>query len=190
MCCTETCAIPTCCLFTPGLGIPAFHIKVFWTCVTVLSTTTLNRPSLSPWLIGYKVNAFTCTWTLELCNQRHFPWTGMFGPNRQSSSFVSPTKSDVVKLDGVSALLSSVILNFWSSDTPYLLRIYYNLVFGDYWPQMFVAVVFSACELFSFFLNEFQRKFSRCVGICVLESLHECILCCRCSHSQNLVVLT
>jgi len=40
-------------LFTPGLGIPAFHIKVLWTCATVLSTVTLNRPSLSSWLVGY-----------------------------------------------------------------------------------------------------------------------------------------
>ena len=40
---------------------------------------------------------------------------------------------------------------------------------------------------YSLFLNEFQWKFSSCVGICVLESLYECMQCCRCSHSQNLV---
>ena len=41
---------------------------------------------------------------------------------------------------------------------------------------------------YSLFLNEFQWKFSSGVGICLLESLYECMQCCRCcSHSQNLV---
>jgi len=34
---------------------------------------------------------------------------------------------------------------------------------------------------YSFFLDAFQQKFSSCVGICVLESLYECMQRCRSS---------
>ena len=173
-------------LFTPGLGIPAFHIKAFWTCVTVLSTATLNRPSLSPdWIQSECFHLHMSTRALQ---PETFPLDRLlFGLNWQSSSFVLPTKNGMLSNWMVFLhLLSSVILNFWSSDTPYLLRIYYTLVFADYWPQMFVAVVFSACELLSFSWCISTEVLQLC-GICVLESLYECMQRCRCcSHSQKL----
>ena len=75
-------------LFTPGLGIPK---KAFWTCAIELSTATLNRPSLSPWPIGYRVNAFTCTWIGSFATRDFSPGQAFVCPNWQSSSFVSPT---------------------------------------------------------------------------------------------------
>ena len=54
-------ATPTCPFHSRPRHTKAFHIKAFVTCAKVLPTVTLNMPSLLPWLIGYRVNAFTCT---------------------------------------------------------------------------------------------------------------------------------
>ena len=49
----------------------------------------LNRPNLSPWLIGYRVNAFTCTWEYINYSESVLRRTRITADSRVSSDFIS-----------------------------------------------------------------------------------------------------
>ena len=124
-------AIPTC-IFTPGLGIPkqgvldmchrALHSDLEQALSFTLAMELYTEGMLS---LAHERWSFA---TRDISPGQAFVW-----PKLTVKQFCfTHYKWDVVKLDGLSALLSSVILHLWSSDTPYLLRIYYNLAFADY----------------------------------------------------------
>ena len=112
--------------------------------------------TLADWI---QSECFHLHMSIGALQQETFPWTGFcFAQTDSQAVFVSATKNGMLS-NWLVFQPSSVILNFWSSDTPYLFRVYYNLMFANYWPQMFVAMVFSACELaILFFLTHFNSS--------------------------------
>ena len=49
----------------------------------------LNRPNLPPWLVGYRVNAFTCTWEYINYSESVLRRTRITADSRVSSDFIS-----------------------------------------------------------------------------------------------------